>query len=174
MKIDTNFLTNFFTCFDEARGIAIHKRKVLKDKSSKTLSFMQSKLINFIILMVLSILINLLSCFDYCLVILSYITYIVAYTYIIQALISLICIYNFKKKRQFKNTIVINKEGIIDESFYGIKMIFSFDKIKGIVVGKRSITILTDTPVYFYFDISKKDEVINAIEKYGDKDKIIY
>ena len=53
-------------------------------------------------------------------------------------------------------------------------MIFSFDKIKCIVVGKYTVTILTDTPVYFYFDISKKEDIIEAIEKYGDKDKIIY
>ena len=174
MKIDTNISKSFFSCFDEARGVALNKRKILKNKKSKTFSFMQGKLITFIILLILSILLYLFSCFDYCLIMFSYITYIVAYVYIIHALISLICIYSFRKKRQFKNTIVINKEGIIDESFYGIKMIFSFDKIKGIVIGKRSITILTDTPVYFYFAISKKDEVINAIEKYGDKDKIIY
>ena len=74
---------------------------------------------------------------------------------------------------QFSNTILIDKNGITDESYYGIKMIFNWSKIKGVVIGKRAITILTDTHIYFYFDISKKSEVIKAIEKYGNSDLII-
>ena len=50
-------------------------------------------------------------------------------------------------------------------------MIFSWDKIKGFVVGKYTVTILTDTPIYFYFNISKKDEILKAIEKYEPRDK---
>lgn len=35
LKIDTNISKNYFSCFDEARGIALHKKKVLKNKKIK-------------------------------------------------------------------------------------------------------------------------------------------
>lgn len=68
---------------------------------------------------------------------------------------------------------MIDENGITDESYYGIKMILKWEKITGVVIGKHTITILTDTPVYFYFDIAKKEDVIKAIDKYGNKDLII-
>ena len=48
--------------------------------------------------------------------------------------------------------VIIDKEGITNFSFYNIKMVFNWDKIKAIVVKKNSVTILTDTPIYLYFD----------------------
>lgn len=32
MKIDTDISKNYFACFDEAGGIATHKKKILKTK----------------------------------------------------------------------------------------------------------------------------------------------
>ena len=60
---------------------------------------------------------------------------------------------------------IIDDNGITNDSFQNIKMIFSWDKIKMMIVKKYSITILTDTSCYFFFDISKKDEIEKALFK---------
>ena len=52
-------------------------------------------------------------------------------------------------------------------------MIFNWDKIKAVVIKKYSVTILTDTNVYFYFDIKLKEDIIKCIKKYGSKTLII-
>ena len=52
-------------------------------------------------------------------------------------------------------------------------MVFNWNKIKGIVLGTYSITILTDTPYYFTFSIDSKEAIIRALVEYGYEDKII-
>lgn len=173
MKIDTNISRNYFSCFDEARGVALHKKSVLKNRKSKTLSYIQGKIIGFVLLFLLSLLFAFLCRFNCYMVWLPCLTYLITIIYAVQAVISTMGIYSFRKKRGFKNTILIDENGITDESYYGIKMIFKWEKITGVVIGKRAITVLTDTPVYFYFDISKKEDIIKAIEKYANKDLII-
>ena len=39
MKIETDISKKFFSRFDEARGIALHKKSILKNKNPKTLSY---------------------------------------------------------------------------------------------------------------------------------------
>ena len=173
MKIETDISKKFFSRFDEARGIALHKKSVLKNKNPKTLSYTKGSLLIIILLFILSIVFALFCRFNWRLFFLPCLTYLIAIIYLIYVVSIIIETYNFRKKLQFKNTIIIDENGITDKSYKKIKMIFSWNKIKGIVIGKYTITVLTDTPVYFYFDISKKDDVIKAIEKYGKKNLII-
>ena len=173
MKIDTSISKNYFGLFDEARGIAIYKKSVLKNRKSKTLSYTQGKIIGFVLLFLLSLLFAFLCTFNCHMVWLPLLSYLITIIYLAHAVINTIGIYSFRKKQKFSNTILIDENGITDESYYGIKMIFKWKKIIGVVIGKHTITILTDTPVYFYFDIAKKEDVIKAIDKYGNKDLII-
>lgn len=173
MKIDTNISNNYFSCFDEARGVAIHKKSVLKNRKSKMLSYTQGKIIGFVLLFLLSLLFAFLCTLNCHMVWLLLLLYLITIIYLTQAVINIVGIYSFRKKQKFSNTILIDENGITDESYYGIKMIFKWEKITGVVIGKHTITILTDTPVYFYFDIAKKEDVIKAVEKYGNKDLII-
>lgn len=173
LKIDTSISKNYFVIFDEARGVAIHKKSVLKNRKSKTLSYTQGKIIVFVLLFLSSLLFAFFCKFNCYMVWLYFLTYLITIIYLAFAVISTIEIYSFREKRGFKNTILIDENGITDESYYGIKMMFKWEKITGVVIGKRAITVLTDTPVYFYFDISKKEDIIKAVEKYGNKDLII-
>lgn len=173
MKIDTSISKNYFTLFDESRGVAIHKKSILKRRKSNTLSYLQGKLIVFILLFILDIFFAFLCRFNCYMVCFTCLTYLITLVYLFCTVINIIGIYKFRKKQQFSNTILIDKNGITDESYFGIKMIFRWEKITGVVIGKYTVTILTDTPIYFYFDISKKKEVIKAVEKYGNKDLII-
>ena len=98
---------------------------------------------------------------------------LVALVYLIVTIGSFVSNYYFRKKRNFSNKVIIDKTGLTDESFYNIKMIFKWDKILAIVVGQETVTFLTDTPVYFYFNISEKEKIMKAIKKYGHLDKVI-
>lgn len=173
MKIETDIKDNFFAHFDEARGIAIHKSKIIKKRKVKCLSYMQGQVLTVIFLLVAAILLSMLCCkinyifIPVCILLLS------AFLYLIYIILTIVGIYIFRIKQNFKNTITLNKEGITDKSFYGIKILFDWSKITAVVVGKYTVTILTDTPVYFYFDISKKDKILNAIKKYDDIKKVI-
>lgn len=173
MKIDTNITNKFFSRFDEARGIALHKKEILKKRKNKSLSYSQRKLMGFIVLFGFSFIFMALANFHWLFLKLSFAMYILANVYIIHALVTVVTIYNFRFRQDFKSEILLDKNGITDESYYGIKMIFKWDKVLGIVIGKYTVTIITDSPCYFYFDISKKDEVLKAINKYADKKLII-
>lgn len=170
MKIECN-INNYFKTHNEARGVVLSKRKILKNKNPKCLNYLTRNIILIILIAILVVLLfltgnNNLRCFGCFLVFLEIIS-------IIFIIICNIRMYTFRKKRNFKSIITIDKEGITDTSFMGIKMIFNWSKIKGVVIKKYSITILTDTPVYFYFDISSKKDILGAIKKYASKDLII-
>ena len=171
MKIETDISNDFFHCFDEARGVAQHKAKILQTKSARPLSYLQGKIVTVCILLLMSAVLLFLGCINIRFITASWLIIILAIIYLLHALATIIVIHNIRKKQNFKNSIIIDKNGITDESYYGIKMIFSWDKIKGFIVGKYTVTILTDTPIYFYFNISKKDEILKAIEKYEPRDK---
>ena len=173
MIVRTNIYNNFFACFNEARGIAMHKDSVLATKKGKCLSYLESKLLSFIIMLILSLLLSLFSIFDCYFIMLSRFVYIFACFYFAATLITLLKFYNRYKYQRFESSVIMDRHGITDESYYGIKMIFSWDKIKGIVIGKYTITFLTDTPCYFYFNIEEKEKIMKLLAKYNQKKKII-
>lgn len=173
MKIETDISKNFFACFDEARGFAVNKKKILKTKNAKVFTYMQGKCVRVAILLLISVLFIFLSKINCTLIVFSCLATFIATIYFIQALLNLWIIYQVRKKEHFTNVVKIDKNGITDESYYGIKMVFSWDKISALVVGKHTVTVLTDSPIYFYFNISEKDEVLKAIDKYEEKDKLV-
>ena len=93
--------------------------------------------------------------------------------YILYSIIRTTWSYNFKKKNNFENTIILDEEGLTDKSFYGIKITITWDKIKAFVIKKHTITVITDTSLYFFFDIKEKDQVLKAIDKYSKNTLII-
>lgn len=173
MKIESDVSKNYFLRFNEARGIVLHQKVVLKEKKSKVLSYIPSKLLMFCLFLVIGILVIYLCQFNFYLFTVGFWIILFGVFYLLAALAAIISSYYFRKNRNFRNTNLIDKVGIYDESFYGIRMLFKWDKIKGVVVGKYSVVILTDTPVYFYFDISKKEDILKCVHKYGKKDLII-
>ena len=174
MKINTDLKNNFIICYDEARGVSFYKRKILKYKKNKSFSFILTQIFFITLLLIISISFSLLSTCNKNIYLISNTFYVISIIYFYYAIISMLCSYFFRKKNNFNNIVTFNKEGIIDESFRGLKIIVKWDKVLGIVVGKNTITILTDTPIYFYFDIKEKDNIFKVLEKYNINDKVIY
>lgn len=171
MKINCDISKNYFNCFNESKGVVLVKNILLKHPKMKTVSYLTIVVINIIILFLLSLIGILINGFNglfiynlFNMLILSYI--IINILYIINNL-------NYRKGKSYRSYIEIGKNGITDESYYGIKMIFSWDKVKAIVIKKHTVIILTDTPVYFYFDISQKNKIMKELTKYKNDFLII-
>lgn len=170
MKIECT-INNYFKTYNEARGVVLNKKKILRKRNSRCMNYLTRILLTLLFVLLIVIMMSITK--SLCLYDLGVIILFIELVNIAFTLASNITFYVFRKKRNFTSTIVINEEGLIDTSFQGIKMIFSWDKIKGVVIKKYSITILTDTSCYFYFDIKSKEDILKAVEKYGSKDLII-
>ena len=173
MKINTNIKKNFLTCFDEARGVALYRNKILTKKTNKCFTFLQTRFFTFLALIIISLICMVLGCFHPRMFLMSCFVSFVAFIYLAVTVYQIVAIYKFRKEQGFDNTVTFSKEGMIDESFYGIKMTFKWEKVLAVVIKKYTITILTDTPAYFYFNITEKNNILKALEKYQVKDKVI-
>lgn len=173
MKLETEIKNNFVGCYDEARGVALSKEKILRKDSNKCFSYMERVLLGFVIMFMAGYLLSFLveAWWVICPVVIA--IFVVDFIYLGKPLLKIYKGYAYRKNRNFKSSIVVDKNGITDESYYGVKMTFGLDKILGIVISKYTVTILTDTPIYFYFPISDKDTIINALKKYNKKIRII-
>lgn len=169
MKIISNMKDNFLTCYDEAKGVAFNKKKILRTKSSKSLSYFQTVIIITLILSLLA----LISVFiDEC-YILSTLIITIELIYLLITVVNTICITNIRKKQNYKSEITIDEKGITGEFFNGITMTFHHDKLKAIVVKKNTVVILTNSSIYFYFTIKEKENIIKAFKKYNKDIQII-
>ncbi len=164
-------INNYFKTYNEAKDVANSKKKILKSQSPKCLNYLNRNIIA--ILLIITLAASMPFTTNLCLINLIYTLILLEVITVLFAITNYIMAYLYRKKRNFKSIITLNEEGLTDTSFQGIKMIFSWDKIKGIVIKKYSITILTDTPCFFYLDIKNKKDIENAIEKYASKDLII-
>ena len=164
MKISCNLSKKYFECFDEAKGVALHKRKILKSKSASCLSYMQEVFLIFLVIEFICFLLSFIGESRACLFVYFLLTVdIIFFLFrIIRVFVGIL----LRKKQDFKGSIIIDENGITNTSYYKIKMVFSWPKIKAIVIKKYTVTILTDTPCYFYFDIAKKKKILEAVNKY--------
>ena len=161
MEITSNLKNNLFKCFNEARGVAINRHKILKTKKLNKLNYYEFILLMLIFTMIISTIL-LINNF----LIASFTLYGLTLFTLILNISTYISMYRYRKKLNFQNTILINEEGITDTSFMGIKMIFNWSKILGLVIKKNTLVILTDTYVYFYFPLESKPQIMSALKKY--------
>ena len=137
MKIRSNIKKNFFKCGNESLGVMVNKNYILKTHKNPNYNYSEHVLL-----------------------------IIIAFFYLIFNVIFVIKMYCIRKNTKFKNEIEIDGGGIHDKSYFGIEMTFDWSKIKAIVVRKHTVVVITSTPIYFFFDITKKDDLVDAITKY--------
>ncbi len=164
LKISCDLSKKYFECFDEAKGIALHKRKILKNKSVSCLSYMQEVFLIFLVIEFICLLLSLVASYSMCFFIYFLLTVDIIFFlfHIIRVFVGIL----LRKKQGFKGSIIIDENGITNTSYYKIKMVFAWPKIKAIVIKKYTVTILTDTPCYFYFDVAKNKKILEAVKKY--------
>jgi hypothetical protein len=54
-----------------------------------------------------------------------------------------------------------------------IKITLSWEKIPAAVIKKHTVTFITDTQLFFFFDIKNKEEILKLVEKYSENTEII-
>lgn len=175
MKIKYDMSKNYLKCYNEALGVATHKKKMMKNHHSKTHTYTYYGGV-YLLMVILIIVINYVSYitvgYGWMNHIMSYFGLLILLTIIIYFILFGIRYY-YSRCRLEKGTFVFDEEGIKNNSYLGIEMLFRWNKIKYIVVKKHSITILTDTPVFFFMNIETKDELIKGIQKYKKDIEVI-
>lgn len=170
MEIKSNMKKTYLRNYNEAKGIAVNKKRVLKHKTNKVPTYLTSALITITLLSLCTIIFSIIDSSNIfkMFFLVSLITYI---SYSIIRTISSILL----KKNQIDliNTIVIDEEGITDKSFFKIKINVSWDKIPAVVVKKHTVTFITDTQLFFFFDIKNKEEILKLVKKYSKNTLII-
>lgn len=168
ITINYNFQNNFIPCYNESFGIATHRNKYFKNPRSKIHSYTYY---GFIYLW-LTIIYNLLVLILYKIIgYNSFICILCCLMHIINFLIILYFIFYLvrlilSKRRKLKGSFIIDKNGLIDSTFKGIKIIFEWSKIKLVIIGNNSITILTDTPIFFFVNKELESILVPALKKY--------
>lgn len=173
MQISCDFSKRFFTCLNEARGVVLDKKRILKTKNTKCLSYFERKLVAVVLLLLCSVLVVQIGNGSFQVFILSILFLLAAALHYIFAILMTLSFYGIKKKAKFKNSVLIDERGLSDVSYFGILMLFRWEKIQAVVIKKYTVVILTNTPCYFYFPIAKKKEIVTAMKKYGHEDLII-
>ena len=165
MKIETKISRNYFKIYSEARGIANHREKIIKEKKVNVLTFFEELALIFSFFFILGLLI--IKIFDKYHQIYGYTIIILDFIFFISCLLRFYASYQFRKKQFFISMINVDEKGITDvSSFPGTEILFTWDKIEGVVIKKYSIVILTKSMIYFYFDIKYKEKILNAIRTY--------
>jgi len=173
MKIKYDMSNRYNVCYNESLGVATHKREVLNGKKVHNYT---SYGCMYLIAIILVIIADSMFYYFTDLYVVSCALTIFSIILVLLIIVYFMLYYirrNMSRCRKRSGYLDISDEGITDESFMGIKMIFHWEKIHAVVVGKEALIILTDTPVYFFLDNSIKDEVINNFKKYKSDISII-
>ena len=166
VKIKTDLSNNFFDIYNEARGIAMNRKRILKKKKNIPLHYINFIFYSFIIIFVLS-LIMLLQ--HYSLLFVRYALFIIILDllFYFYGLFRIYINYWCKRKNNFISTVLINKKGITDlSSFKNIEILFKWDRVDAVVVGDLSVVILFKRGIYLYFDIRDKKKIIDGIKRF--------
>lgn len=164
MIIKCNLKNHYFRYFNEARGVALRRNKLLKNNKTLVLKYSDYILIIDLVLIILigiSCYIESIEAFIFGMMLL-----VLTIVFNVYVFINTLAIVRFRKKNNYDGEIVLSKEGLSNSSFYGIKLTFEWKKIKAIVVMKKTVIILTDTPIYFYQSLENKDVIIEGIRKF--------
>ena len=166
MKIEDNAFNNFFKCFNEAQGVASARSLVLKKKNPKVTTYLQNVLLIFAYVFLVSMyLLVFKKLFLFSLILFGDLVYLfLNIFYMIER-----CTFRFNSR----GTTIINKDGLINNSYKKIEMHFSWDLVDAVVIRKNSITFLTKTPCFFFFDVANKKEIKELLKKYHKEDLLI-
>lgn len=174
MKIKYDMTKNYFKYYNESQGIMISKNEILKNPKSKLYSYTEKGIIN----LLLVILTGILSKILYYLGNNGIVTKVLNIIVIIALLLLLLYFtvfyigYFIENRKKHVGNLEIDADGIRDLSDNGMVVGFSWNNIKAIIIRKHTINIITDNSIYFFIDVTYKERLLIAIERYN-KDLLI-
>lgn len=164
MKIEYNCENKNFKMINELYGI-LSDRKKMKEKPNSKLKTYFGHVFDWILLYILMVVIDIWinfyvgysSLLTGCIVFL--ILYVVFYLFVRYFYINRVA--NVKTS----GVIEFYKEGIFDLND-GVGNFFSWDKVDYVVIGNRTVVIITKVPVCLYYDVSYVDTLLKGVKKY--------
>ena len=173
MKIKCDLSKNYLAIYNEILNVARHRKQIIKKGRANKLNFLPHLLLNFFFWFILATIIYFLTkpCGSCSTLFFSLIMFF-DLIYLVLELIRFTAIRYYRHTKCFKGECILDEDGLTNDSYYDIKITFKWSKIKAVVIKKYSVTILTDTPFYFYFDIDCKDNILKCVKKYS-KDTLI-
>lgn len=172
MNIEYDLNQNYFKCYNEAQGVILNRKKIIKNPKKRITTYLGNASLLFI---------EILAIFLICLMVdrtgyLTKFAYFMLYFAIFATFIYLISFYysySLEKKKNHSGTLKFSSEGITDEAFDGTIVTMKWDKIQALVIKKYTLTFITDSQIFFFINISLKKEILEALNKYNDKLLII-
>ena len=158
MKFKYNINKNFYKMYGEANYLVINKKRYLKGFNKPIKNYL-TEVIN---MGIISLFLALLSLFIKKIV-LNYLVLLLFIIYIVYGYIALFSYLNYKKSNH-KGEIIIDKNGITDNS--DINITFPWDKIELIGITKNMLAIVLDSPFVIILEPNLK--IIKEIEKYKE------
>ncbi len=168
MKIKCDLSKNYFKIYNEAKTASRNKKSILKSHKIPNISYGMEIILLSTLLLFLSLMFFLNKYLVIGIVLLT-----IDISYVLYLILKYLIIYNIRYKVNFENTIIFDEEGLTYSAFYDIKMTFKWSKIKAIVIQKHSLTILTDTPIYFYLNKECLEKVLKVVDEYAPKTLVL-
>ena len=178
ISVKCEFKDGFLKCADEAKGLSCGWRKIVSDGYVRRTSFLKYNLI--LLFLTFFALCFALFCIELFNGELSFgfkflISFIVCALVVEFLYIVITMIYFILRKRYRKNAVTTFKsEGIVNHLSKDISILYDWANVECVIVGRYSISIFTDSPVYFYFDNKCKAKILEAVNKFKPKLKILY
>lgn len=175
MKIKYDLEKNLYNTFNEAQGIVLFKRSILRNPYRKIDTFTRrgQRLFKYAVIeLIIALLFNFIKPTWMISTFLLYIFAFLAGSLTILA-VSFLMNYLETKKNGLSGEIQFNKNGILDVKDNGLKTGLPWDMVDLIVITDTIICLFTKTSFFYYFDNTVKDEIIESVNKYTKDKKII-
>lgn len=169
MKIKYDMNKNYFRCYNESQGVMMAKNEILKNPKAKIYNYVEKGIINILLVVIIYILSKILLFFDNTNMIVKMLNIIVIIALCLIILYFLVFFigYFVEKSKNHIGNLEVDATGIKDLSDSGMIVGFTWDNIKALVIKKHTINIITDSSIYLFIDITYKERLLKAIERYN-------
>lgn len=160
ISIKYDMSSNYFRCYNEAQGVMVDKKKILKKLEGKIYGYLERFFSYFLFTTLLFIVALVLKMQAF------YILFYILYGLLCFYAFIFACGYLTEAKKKHVGELVFDKDGIVDIGDNGIQVQMKWEHILGVVIQKYTVTILTDDMIFFFINNSCKEQVKDAIDKY--------
>lgn len=169
MEIKYDLTQNYLKLYNEANGVMLCKKRLIKNNNMKVRTYMQYIDIYALAIIATGLIFLTIGNKLDLNTITNLSSFIVKFGIVFWlAMVANLLIYEKSKMNNKIGTIEINKDGIIDKSDKGHQIQFKYDSIEMIVIVKHVIVIVTNMPIMILIRNEEKEKVIETIKKYSN------
>ncbi len=164
MFFDYDLSDHYFKYYDEAYGVNFGKKKLLKHPNAKIGSFLKEMTKILGLLFLLFLFIGIIGGEDCLEVSASFMSFIIVLEIFY---ILVIFIASNSKANSKKGRLIVNKNGIIDETD-GLRIEVDYVNIDLVCVTKNLVVFICKAPFFIMVKNDQASEIVEALNKYSD------